>query len=181
MIAATNLQGAVVLTLQLHEVISLQQHVGKFGVGNTVGFQATLDGVAIQHGVEGEVLAHIAQEINDRHVHGPVCVVNHGRRIFAVEVNELTQLLLNSFEVAVDLFLGEHGALAHITWIANKAGCTTCESQGLMPCFLEATQHNHGDQVASMQGITGGVKADVEGNWLFTRFAQRVDVGGLVD
>src|SRR5699024_12843265 len=41
LIAATDLQGAVVLTLQLHEVISLQQHVGKFGVGNTVGFQAT--------------------------------------------------------------------------------------------------------------------------------------------
>ena len=87
------------LLIQVHEVIGLQQHIGKLGIGNPVRFQTTLDGIAIQHCVQGKVFPDITQELDNRHPHRPISVIDQGGGIVAGKVNELAQLLFNSSDI----------------------------------------------------------------------------------
>ena len=138
LVATTDLQVATLLAVQREEIIGLEQHVGELRVRDAVGLQAALDRVTVEHGVEREVLAHIAQESDDGHVGRPVGVVDHLGRVLTVEVDEAAQLLLDGLEVVLDGFFGEHGALPHVTRITDKAGGTAGQCEWVVPRLLEA-------------------------------------------
>src|SRR5699024_4117521 len=143
LIGATDLHADVVLAVQVNEVIRLQQHVGELGVGDAVGSEATLHGVAGKHRVQREVLAEVAQEVDDRHLADPVSVVDQRRGVqvlarllelrTSLEEEESAQLLLDVLHVLGDLFLGQHGALAHVARVTDHAGGTTRQGESLVP------------------------------------------------
>ena len=64
LIAAANLHRAVVTSRQFNEIVRLQQHVAELRVGDAGAgaIEPYAHGVALHHGVDGEVLAHVAQE-----------------------------------------------------------------------------------------------------------------------
>ncbi len=67
------------LSEEVHEVVGLQDHVAEFGVGDAlvaVG-EALADGVLLDHHVDGEVLADVAEHIEVGDGAEPVEVVDH--------------------------------------------------------------------------------------------------------
>src|SRR5690606_23486148 len=85
LIAAADLQGAVVTMVKLRKVVGLQQHIGEFSKGNTFTFtlNALLDRLFINHVIDGKVLADIAQEGEHIHIANPVQIVDDFRRYIA--------------------------------------------------------------------------------------------------
>ena len=79
LVGAADLQRAAVPPVQFDVVVGLQQHVAELGVGDAVAVQPPPDGVAIQHHVDREVLAEIAQELDRRHRARPLEVVGDDR------------------------------------------------------------------------------------------------------
>ena len=79
---APDLHAAAVAPVQLVEVVRLQQHVRELGVRDPglARFEALLDRVALDHLVDREVLADVAQEVEQPHAAQPVQVVDDLRR-----------------------------------------------------------------------------------------------------
>src|SRR5690606_10222288 len=99
LIATTNLQGAVIAMIKLRKIQGLQQHVGEFGERDTFAFTLNplLDRFLIDHIVDREVLAYIAQKSQHIHLPNPVEIVDHLRRVAStVKVNEAAYLLLQA-------------------------------------------------------------------------------------
>ena len=88
LIAATYLDRALLLPIQVQEVVRLEQHVAELGVGDS-GVESSLHGLFLHHHIDAEVLANIAQEGHEPLFHEPVGVVQHeGTRLFRVEVEQ---------------------------------------------------------------------------------------------
>ena len=73
--------------VQFGKVVALQQGVGELGKGNAhvIAFDTLFDGFFIQHGVDGEMLADVAQEVEAVHAAEPVGIVGHNGRVIAVK------------------------------------------------------------------------------------------------
>ena len=70
LIAAAQLQGAVIAVIQHHKVVGLQQHIAELSKGNAVALLVTPPHRFLsQHIVDGKMLANIAQKID--HADGP--------------------------------------------------------------------------------------------------------------
>ena len=111
LIAAAHLDGALLFAEQVQEVVRLQQHVAEFGVGDA-GVEARLHRLLLQHQIDGEVLADVPQESDERLLLQPVGIVEHeGPRLFRVEIEEPAHLIALVLQVVADLLLGEEGAL----------------------------------------------------------------------
>jgi hypothetical protein len=85
LIGPADLQPAAVQPAELHEVERLEQHVGEFRVADPgFGLGARVHRVLGEHVVDGEMLAVVAQELEEADAAGPVGVVGHhgaGRRV----------------------------------------------------------------------------------------------------
>ncbi len=109
LIAAAHLERAAVVQVQAQEVVGLQQHVAELGERQALlALQPRLDRVLGRHVVDGEVLADVAQELDQVELAQPVGVVEQQRRVgHALEGQEVGELDLDSFQVAGKLLLGE--------------------------------------------------------------------------
>jgi hypothetical protein len=94
LIAAADLEAAIERVVEVEEVVGLEQAVGELGVGDAVVaiFKARAYGVAGEHDVDGEMLADVAQEVEQRQLAEPVRVVGHDGGIRAVEGEEALEL-----------------------------------------------------------------------------------------
>ena len=89
LVAAADLHGAAVAPVELEEVHGLQQLVAELGVADAARFQPGLHRLPVQHPVDREVLADVAQEVEHGHRPGPVQVAHDQRaRLARVEVEE---------------------------------------------------------------------------------------------
>ena len=96
LVAATHLQLAVVMLIQVQEIVTLHQLVREFGERHAVAFavEAFLHGILGHHVVDCDVLANVANEVKERKLTHPVVIVNQYGGIVAslVEIKELLQL-----------------------------------------------------------------------------------------
>ncbi len=93
LVGPADLQRAAVPLVQFDVVVGLQEHVAELGVGDAFAVEAPANRVPVEHDVDGEVFADVAQEFDGRELRGPGDVVFDDRaRRRAVEVDESLEL-----------------------------------------------------------------------------------------
>ena len=156
--------------VQFGEVVALQQGVGELGEGNAhiVALDTLFDGFLVQPGVDGEMLADVAQEVEAVHAAEPVGVVRHNSGVFAFKAQKRFQLVADAFYPAGNGFGGIQAALhCFEAGVADHTGRAAHQSNRRMPRLLETAQCQYGQQVADMQAVGGRVETAVEGDFLF--------------
>ena len=93
LVVAAGLEGATIATVQLEEVVGLEDLVGELRVRDAfVGGDAACDDVFVQHGPHAEVLANGTQQVDGAHLLGPIQVVYHLCGGRSLEVQKLRDL-----------------------------------------------------------------------------------------
>ena len=116
LVGAAELEFAAVVLVEVEEVVALHELVGELGEGHAFtafGGQSFFDGVLGHHVVDGDVLAYVADEVDEGVVLHPVVVVDEesGVGCVGVEVEEAFELLLDGCYVVVECLLVEEVAL----------------------------------------------------------------------
>ena len=112
-----------------------------------------LDRLAREHDVDREVLADVAQELQDRLRAGPVEVVrDHGAGRRAVELDEPLQLAADALHPVGDRVRALQGALPHVARVADLPGRAAGEDDRAGARLLEAAQGEQRDEVARRAG-----------------------------
>ena len=96
------------------EIKRLQQHVAEFGVADAdiAVFHAGTHAFLGHHHVDREMLADIAQKIEERHRRGPRGVIDETGGVGGNgEIEQLRELHLNARDVGTQHLGGEQGAL----------------------------------------------------------------------
>ena len=181
LIRAADLQRAAVALVQLHVVVGLQQHVAELGVGDALALEPAPDRVAVEHHVDREVLADVAEELDRRQLARPGQVVlddRAGRRI--VEVDEALELTADPVGPVGDGVGGVQGALAGVARVADHAGGAAGQHDRPMPGLLKPPQRQQRNQMAGVQARRGRVESRIDGDGSGGQLGrQRVPVGGL--
>ena len=161
------------MLVEVEEIVALQQLVGKFGERHTVvgiSREAFFHRVFRHHIVDGDVLAHIADKLEETVVFHPIVVVDQDGGIgrIAVEIEEFFQLLAQAFLiVAQRMFIDKHTLLALHRRVANHTGGTANECDGAVSGTLKVLQHHNAHQVSDMERIGSGVDAHVSRGHFF--------------
>ena len=93
LVGTTCLKHHTVFVVQVQEVVALQHLIAEFSEGDAFfRVETTGDGLFAEHGAEPEVLADIAQEVDDRHVGDPVVVVDETHTVVAFGIKETRNL-----------------------------------------------------------------------------------------
>ena len=167
LVGTAHLQTAVLLLIEVQEVVTLQQLVCEFGKGHAIlelTVQTALHAVLCHHVVNGDALAYLASEVQEGVVLHPVVVVHQFCLVgsIALEVKEACQLVLDAGYVMEQSLLVEQVALlALAAGIANHACSTAHESQRLVATTLEVAQHHHTAKVTDVQGVGSGVNTQI--------------------
>src|SRR6266850_2593000 len=106
------------------EVVRLDCHVAELGETDS-SLHPAADAFLLQHESEGEVLSGVPEEIHQKKLAEPVCVVPHpcGVRLGALEAEKSGELAANGRSIPVDLFEREDGPLVALsTGVTNHAG-----------------------------------------------------------
>ena len=130
LVRTAHLHQAVLVLVQIDEVVALQQLVGELGKRHSLrelAVEALLHAVLGHHVIDGDQFAYIAREIKESVVLHPVVVVHQLGCIgfVAVEIQEVLQLLTDArYVMAQRLFRQQvaRGGLA--ARVADHTGCT---------------------------------------------------------
>ena len=171
--------------VKLAEIVALQQGIGKLGIGNALvlTLQALLHGVALDHGVDREMLADVAQEIEAVHAAEPVMVIRHAGRVIALEAEERGDLVADVVDPAGNHFGGVQLAFAGLeAGVADHAGGAADQGDRAVPGILEAFEDQHRHQVAQMQAVRRRIEAAIERDLLLAQqLVECLRVGQLRD
>ena len=166
MVAAANLELAVVVAAEHVEIEGLEQHVAELGVADAglAILHARADALLGDHLVDGEMLADVAQEIEEADGRRPARVIQQAGGIGGgVEIEQAAELFLDLGDVGVEHFLGEQLALLRLAaGVADGAGGAAGERDGVMAQQLKPAQRQQRHQVAHVQAVGGRVKAAVK-------------------
>ena len=112
LVATAHLQHAIVMFVQVVEIVALDELVGELGKRHTVaGFttQTLLDRVLGHHIIHGNSLAYFTRKVDEREILHPVVVVHHNRREFArrIKIQKSRQHTFNPGHILSQSFLIE--------------------------------------------------------------------------
>src|ERR1700722_4625219 len=124
LVAAAQLQDATVPPVQFQEVHGLQKLVAELGEAEPAALQPGLHRLAVQHPVDREVLADVAQEVEHEHRAGPFQVANDQRAgLPGVEVEEPGLLAADPlYPLRHDLARVEHSLGRLTARVADQPG-----------------------------------------------------------
>ena len=162
LVISAKLHITAVILEQAVEVVGLHNHVVEFQECESP-LHSLLIAFKGQHLVDGEACAHVPEHVHIVEIQQPVCIV-YRQRLALGKINEPGHLLLEAFDIVFNGFPGHH--LPHIGLagrISDHAGAASQQNDGLVARHLESLHQAQRHKVAYMQGICGGVKADVEG------------------
>ena len=142
LIRTSHLHQAVLMLIQIDEIVALEELVGELGEGHTLrelAVETFLDGVLRHHIIDGDEFADIAREINKGVVLHPVVVVDQlgcvGR--VAVEIEEMLQLLADTCHVVAKYLFGEQVTLGRFAGrVTNHTCCAADEGDGFVTARL---------------------------------------------
>ncbi len=164
LIAAAHLQRAAVAFEQLHEVVTLHDHVIEFQkCERLLTLQAQLHAVHGQHAIDGEVPADIAKKVDVLQIFQPIVVVGHdGARRACREIQKPRKGRAYTGDVGVDLCFGQQlPRFVASRRIAHLGRTAAHQRDGTMACLLQAAQQHDLHQVADVQAVGRGIKADI--------------------
>src|SRR6185312_10879956 len=147
----------------------LDEHVAELGERQP-GFEADLDRVLGQHVRDREVLADIAQEVEQVEWFEPVRVVGHDRAARPREVEEPLELWPDRGDVGLDLLARLQVALRRAPgWVADHARPATDKGDRPAAVALEPDQAEDRDEVTDVEPRPGWIEADVGGDLAIRR------------
>jgi hypothetical protein len=116
-----------------------------------------------QHLIDGDVLADVAKEVEQRDVRRPRRVVDQrGGIAAALEVEQTFQLWLDAFKIALERLAIEQVALLGTpSWIADHTGRATSQREWAVSGHLKSTQAELPHEVAHVEGVCGWIEADI--------------------
>ena len=179
LVGAAQLQDAAAVLPQPVEVVALHELVAELGEGHAFGrvaLEALLHGILRHHVVHGDMLADVADEIDEGIVLHPVVVVHEFGLVggVGVEVQETGELLLQAGDVMVEGLLVQEVALGRLHGrVADHAGGPAHEGEGLVSAALEMLQDHHAHEMPDMQGVGRRVDAHVGRLGTFHQFLFR--------
>ena len=118
-----------------------------------IGGKALLHAVLSHHVVHGDVLANVADEVQERELLHPVVVVDQHGVVgsIAVEVEEVGQLATDALLVVAQGFLVDEFALLRLhLGVANHARGTAHKGDGTVTSALEVLEHHDAHQVTNV-------------------------------
>jgi hypothetical protein len=184
LVAAADLQGAAVPPVELQEIHRLEQLVAELRVADPAAVEPRLDRVAFEHPVDGEVLADVAEELEDGHRLSPFQVANDQRAGLAVvKVEESGHLTADLLHPLGDHVAGVQHPLRRLAaGVADQPGRPAHQPDRPVTGQLEPAHGQQHDQIADMQARRGRVETAVERYRTGSqRFAQFVEVGRVGD
>lgn len=181
LVRSPGLQHAVVVAVKLEVVEGLQELITELGIGDAVLGQAGGNRFAIEHAVDAEMLADVAEKLQKRDVFGPVVVIHHAGGVWTIEVVEVFELGADAGYPLVDHLARIQGAFPRHLGVPDQAGCTADEGERSVPVLLEAAHSEDLGEVAEVQARRGGVEAAVDRDGLLRCGPQRVQIGRLGD
>ena len=147
---------------QVVEVVGLHGHVVELQEAQAL-FHALLEALGPQHVVHGEAGADVPDKVDVVQVQQPVRIVDH-LGLTLTELDEPLHLLLEAGAVVVDGLLGHHGAhIGPAGGVADHGRAAADQGNGLVARHLQPLHQAQGHEVANVQGVCRGVKANVEG------------------
>ena len=178
LVAAADLHGAAVALIEHHKVIGLQDHVGEFGERDAA-FETGADGFLGEHPRDGEVLAHVAQQLDGAEFADPGGVVFDDGLLGNEDAADLH---FDAFDECGDgLRRVERSFVRLAAGIADQTGAAADDGDGLVPMLLHATQCHERQQVADVQAVGGGIKAAVERLRCLEGFLEGFEVAALLE
>lgn len=182
LIRARHLQFAVVAPVELNKVVRLEQLVGELGERHPgVPVDARPHRVPRQHGADIDVLAHVAEEVEQGERPGPVVVVH--QRPLGDHVDKATHLIPDGRHVGRERRLIEQRSLVVASGrVSDASGRTTHQHQRPMTGTGKTGQQHQLLQVAGVQGRRRGVKAAIQGDRpLGQAMSQSIQVRAVAD
>ena len=183
LVAAADLEVASVVDVEAQEVVGLQQHVAELGVRDPLvrPLEARLDRLLGDHLVDREVLADVAEELEDRDAAQPVDVVEEEGAV-VLEVEELAELGSDALEVALDRLEIEKLALVLLAArITDHARTAAGEGDGPVARLLEPPERAELEEVTHVQAVCRRVEAGVDREPGLVEPLRKPGVGHLVD
>ena len=172
LVGAAQLHLAVHRLVEVQEVEALYQLVGEFGERHAVALAAEtlLDRVFSHHVVDGDALADVADEFEERDVLHPVVVVDQhgGIRRVRLEVEQFGELPFDRLLIVAERRLVEQVALLRLAaGVADHARRAAYERQRTVAAHLEMLEDHHAHQMSDMQRVGRGVDAQIGRRHLF--------------
>ena len=164
LIAARDLQRAIVLSEQMQEVVTLQNHVRELGVGNALLtiLQTVAHRVLLDHLIDAEVLADIPEHVEVRHRFQPVQIVDHGGGIGSVKIQQTLKDLSLRGHVLRHVITGAELTLGIFPrGISDQTGAPTQKNHRPVTRFLEMAEQHDWNEIPNGQGVAGGIKPAV--------------------
>ena len=161
LVVAAELHVAAVVLEQVVEVVGLHDHIVELQEGQAL-LHALLIALGPEHVVHREAGAHVPQQVDIVELQQPVGVVHHLGLPLA-ELDEALHLLLEAVAVVLDGLGGHHTAhVGAAGGVADIAGAAADEGDGPVARHLQPLHQAQGHEVAHVEGVGGGVKADIE-------------------
>ena len=166
LVGAADLELAPERLVEVPEVVGLQEHVAELGEGDAVlALHPGPHRLLGQHRVDGDVLAHVAEELEDPDRLGPVAVVDQaglGRPVG--EVEQALELGLDGGQVVRRASRGRAGCAPRSDRPGSPIMPVAPAGEGDRPVagVLEPPQQQQRHQVADVQAVGGGVEPGVE-------------------
>ena len=156
MVASAKLQAAAVFAIEVQEVVTLKQLIGELGERHAmvgISGKAFLHRILCHHIVDSDVLADVANEVEESIALHPIVVVHQHSRIggIAVEIKKLGKLSLDALLiVAQGVLVDEHTFLALHRRVANHARGAADKGDWAVARTLQVAKHHHAHQVTDM-------------------------------
>ncbi len=184
LVGRADLQLAIERLAEVAEIVSLQQHVAELGETDAAAavFHPRADGILCDHGVDGDVLAGVAEELEKGDRADPVVIIDHAGRILRPgKIEETGELRPDAGEVVFELLGRKEVALVGLPGgIAHHAGGPTGEGDRIVAVKLETPQREKGHQIADVQAVGRGVEAAIKSErTVGEAFGQRISVGAI--
>ena len=137
LVAAADLQFAILRFAKIMKIKRLQDHVAELGVADAhvAILHPRTHAFLRDHGVDLEVLADVAKHVEERQRRGPVCVVDQLCCILhSLKFHEAAKLNLDPFDVGLQQLVREELALGSLSaGIADRAGRPARNGDWMVP------------------------------------------------
>ena len=149
LVGATELEGDVVLAVEMEKIVTLNEGVAKFGIRNTgAAFaDAILDKLAIEELGHRKGFADFTKEAQIIDVFEPVVIVNHGDRI---RINYALDLGFDAGFVVFYFVESFEIALAVVFWVTDLAGGAANEERRFIAVTHETSTHHESGEIADL-------------------------------
>ncbi len=147
--------------------------------------QAFFHRLLLDHHVDGEVFADVAEQFEIVQLAEPVEVVDDDRSVVALEAQNLFKNLHLLGDVLFDFFVCAELSFSFLAGgVADEAGAAAHDNDGRVPSFLKVFEQQDGDKVADGQGVRRGIEPRVDKAGIVLgvakMLAQRRFIGALV-